>query len=322
MIDTKKKIFTPIDLTVLRIDEVNPFDFYLKTGPVNNEYVLYSKKGSRFTEEVALELISHGIKLIYVPETDQEAYLEYIEWNLQDIVRDKSISPEEKSKIVYGSSKHLFAKLFQEPRVETILRTKKTINHLVDVILSDSETTESLIRMTEHDYATYTHSINVGILSLAFARDILKDIPAKEFYELGSGFFLHDIGKTLIPLEILNKKGPLSYNDWMVMKTHPQKGYKMLKQAGVINEEASTIVLQHHERTDGSGYPKGLKGDEINIFGKICSIVDSFDAMTTNRYYQPAFSSFEAMSIIKDKMQDKKFDKDIFKKFVTFFSEK
>jgi HD-GYP domain-containing protein (c-di-GMP phosphodiesterase class II) len=108
----------------------------------------------------------------------------------------------------------------------------------------------------------------------------------------------------------------------MTMKTHPQKGYKMLKEAGVIGEEASTIVLQHHERTDGSGYPKGLKDDEISIFGKICSIVDSFDAMTTNRYYQPALSSFEAINVIKGKMQDKKFDKDIFKKFVAFFSKK
>jgi HD-GYP domain-containing protein (c-di-GMP phosphodiesterase class II) len=106
------------------------------------------------------------------------------------------------------------------------------------------------------------------------------------------------------------------------MKTHPQKGYKMLKEAGIIGEESSTIVLQHHERTNGSGYPKGLKDDEISIFGKICSIVDSFDAMTTNRYYQPALSSFEAMNIVKRKMQDKKFDNDIFKQFVTFFSKK
>ena len=106
------------------------------------------------------------------------------------------------------------------------------------------------------------------------------------------------------------------------MKTHPQKGYKMLKKAGVISEEASTIVLQHHERTDGSGYPKGLKNNELSVLGKICSIVDSFDAMTTNRYYQPALSSFEAMNIIKGKMQGKKFDSDIFKQFVTFFSNK
>ena len=90
----------------------------------------------------------------------------------------------------------------------------------------------------------------------------------------------------------------------------------------MISEEASTIVLQHHERTDGSGYPKGLKDNEISVLGKICSIVDSFDAMTTNRYYQPALSSFEAMNIIKGKMQDKKFDSDIFKQFVTFFPNK
>jgi HD-GYP domain-containing protein (c-di-GMP phosphodiesterase class II) len=191
---TEKNIFLPIDLSVLRIDEVNPFNFYLKTEPSNNEYVLYSKKGSRFTEELRLELISNGVKIIYIPDADHVTYLEYVEWNLQNIVNDKSISAEEKSKLVYNSSKHLFSKLFQEPRIETILRTKKVINHLVDIIVSDQKTTEYLIRITEHDYATYTHSINIGILSLAFAKSILKDVSKKEFYNLRSGFFLHDIG--------------------------------------------------------------------------------------------------------------------------------
>ena len=92
---TEKNIFFPIDLSMLRIDEVNPFNFYLKTGPVNNEYVLYSKKGSRFTEESRLELISNGVKIIYIPGADHVAYLEYVEWNLQNIVNDKSISAEE-----------------------------------------------------------------------------------------------------------------------------------------------------------------------------------------------------------------------------------
>ena len=124
---TEMNIFFPIDLSVLRIDEVNPFNFYLKTGPANNEYVLYSKKGSRFTEELRLELISNGVKIIFIPDTDHMAYLEYVEWNLQNIVNDKSISAEEKSTIIYNSSKHLFTKLFQEPRIETILRTKKSL---------------------------------------------------------------------------------------------------------------------------------------------------------------------------------------------------
>jgi hypothetical protein len=105
---TGKNIFFPIDLSVLRIDEVNPFNFYLKTGLANNEYVLYSKKGSRFTKELRLKLISNGVKIIYIPDTDHMAYLEYVEWNLQNIVNDKSISAEEKSKLVYNSSNTCF----------------------------------------------------------------------------------------------------------------------------------------------------------------------------------------------------------------------
>ncbi len=316
------RILIQIDLSLLRLDEVSPFDFYLQSREDDHNYVLYSKNGSRFTEDLKQELLLNGVKTIYVTDSDYDAYQEYIENNLSAIIHDEDIGPQEKSKIVYSSSKYLMKKLFEDPRIDNIVRTKKTVDHLVDIVLSDSKTTQQLIRITEFDYSTYTHSINVGIISLAFAKDLLNNISEDEFHDLGTGFFLHDIGKAAIPLEIINKSDPLSSSDWMVMKTHPQKGYEILKESGFLNMEAASIVLQHHERIDGSGYPKGLKGGEISFFGKICSIVDSFDALTTNRCYQKAHSSFDALNIIKEKMINKQFDHDVFSKFVAFFSGK
>ena len=297
--ENEGRIFILTDLSLLRIDEVSPFDLYLNSA---DKYVLYSKKGLRFTEALRQELILNGVKTVYVPDSDYDVYQEYIEKNLSAIIKDACIGPQEKSKIVCSSSKYLMKKLFEDPRFETIARTKKTVDKRVDTILSDSKITQQLIRLAEFDYSTYTHSINVGIISLAFAKDILENISEEQFHDLGTGFFLHDIGKSLIPLEIINKSEPLSRSDWMVMKTHPQKGCEILRETGFLSEEAASIVLQHHERSDGSGYPKGLKGDEISCLGKICSIVDSFDALTTNRCYQEACSSFNAMNIIKERM--------------------
>jgi len=204
------------------------------------------------TEEIRQELILNGVKTVFVPDSDYDAYQEYIEKNLSAIIKDAGIGPQEKSKIVYSSSKYLIKKLFEDPRIDTIVRTKKTVDTLVDIILSDSTTTQQLIRITEFDYSAYTHSINVGIISIAFAKNILKNIPEEKFHDLGTGFFLHDIGKSMIPLEIINKSEPFSRSDWMVMKTHPKKGCEILRETGFLNEEAASIVLQHHERSDGS----------------------------------------------------------------------
>ncbi len=316
----QKQQFVSIDLNILRIDILKPFDIYLKTDGGRQQYVLYSKKGSYFTNKIKQTLLLNKVNTIYVSEDNRDLYQEYVEDNLHYIIKDNSIAPDQKSKIVYDSSKYLMEKLFENPRSSMFARTKKTVNNIVRLILSDTETTSSLIRISEYDYYTYTHSVNVGIFSVAFARELLKGISEQTFYELGLGFFLHDIGKSRIPVEILNKKGPLNEDEWNFMKKHPEIGYKILEDTGYIKKESATIVLQHHERVNGSGYPKGLQGDEIHLFGKICSLADTFDAMTTRRSYQKAYSAFEACNVIKDKMIQKEFDRDFFSKFIRLFT--
>ena len=312
--------YIPVDLNVLRIDKLKPFDIYLKTGKRWQGFVLYSRRGSYFTERIRQTLLLNGIATIYVPEKNRDVYQQYVEDNLQHIIKDKNIPPAEKSKIVYDSSRYLMEQLFENPRANMFSRTKKTVNNIVRLILSDRETTTNLIRISEYDYYTYTHSVNVGILSVAFARELLKGVTEQEFYDLGLGFFLHDIGKSLIPLKILHKKGSLNEEEWAIMKTHPEMGYKILEDTGFIKKESALIVMQHHERGDGSGYPRGLMGDDIHVFGKICSLADTFDAMTTKRCYQRAYSAFEACNIIKENIIHKEFDKDFFSKFIRLFS--
>ena len=311
--------FIPIDLSVLRIDILKPFDIYLKTKKNGDSYVLYSRRGTYFTPAVKENLLQNRVSTIYVPEDDRDTYQQYIEENLNHIISDAGVSSEHKSKVVYESGKYLMERLFENPRADMIARTRKTVDNIVNLILSDATTTRHLIRITQYDYYTYTHSVNVGVFSVAFARALLTGITNKTFYDLGLGFFLHDIGKSRIPREILNKRGPLDDDEWKVMKTHPELGYHILQESGFISRESAIIVLQHHERADGSGYPRGLQGERINLYGKICSLADVFDAMTTKRCYQKAFSPFEALNVIRDTMLRREFDKDFFEKFVTLF---
>ena len=211
-------------------------------------------------------------------------------------------------------------KLFENPRAEIITRTKKTVNNIVNLILSDQNATKELIRITKYDYSTYTHSVNVGVFSVAFARKLLNGVSEQEFYDLGLGFFLHDIGKSHIHLEILNKPGPLNEEEWQIMKTHPDRGYDILSRSGFIKKGSAVIVRQHHERGSGAGYPRGLMGDAIHPYAKICSIADTFDAMTTKRCYQKSFTPFESLDFIKTKMIKENFDIDFFEKFVLLFA--
>jgi len=316
----QEKKYIPIDLYVLRIDKLKPFDIYLKTHLGRENYVLYSRSGTYFTSRVRQTLLLNKVSTIYVPEDDRDIYQEYVEDNLQYIIRDELITPEKKSEIVYDSSKYVMGKLFENPRAEIITRTKKTVNNIVNLILSDQKTTKELIRITEYDYYTYTHSINVGVFSVAFARQLLNGVSEQEFYDLGLGFFLHDIGKSLIPLEILNKPGPLNDEEWKIMQTHPERGYEILNQSGFIKKGSAVIVQQDHERGSGAGYPRGLRGDAIHPYAKICSIADTFDAMTTKRCYKKSFTPFESLDFIKTKMLKENFDIDFFEKFVLLFA--
>jgi HD-GYP domain-containing protein (c-di-GMP phosphodiesterase class II) len=112
---------------------------------------------------------------------------------------------------------------------------------------------------------------------------------------------LHDIGKCNIPDEILNKPGPLTPEEFKVIKTHATLGYVLIKDIPNINENVMLGVLQHHERMDGSGYPHGIKSKDINMVASIVAVADVYCAMTADRVYKPAFHPFEVASYILEK---------------------
>ena len=154
--------------------------------------------------------------------------------------------------------------------------------------------------------------------SIGLSKKLLNTQPGHNFKEMAAGFFLHDIGKSGIPIHILNKNGPLTYVEWEIMKKHPEKGYKILKKFDEVSNEIEIIILQHHERHDGNGYPIGLKGDQIHIYAKICMIADVFDALTSYRPYKEKYSTFNALKIMKNEMYNN-FDPKFFENFVKLF---
>ena len=238
---------------------------------------------------------------------------------LQEAIYDKKLPALEKAILVHKHSIVMVKRLMDTPSIENMIEAKKGVSELVDLILSDDNTMKQLLRITFHDYSTYVHSVNVGLLGISLSKKLFKSSDAHNIHELGAGFFLHDLGKVKININIINKPTELTDTEMQEMQKHPQYGYEILTQTKQLTEECKSIVLQHHERDDGSGYPLGLKGDDIHLYGRICSLADVYDALNWERPYRPGLGTFAALKLMKNQML-KHFHKDLFEKFVLLFS--
>jgi len=240
---------------------------------------------------------------------------------LREAIHDKKLTPEKKSRIVYESSRVLVERLFEDPKAENIGEAKKGIAEVVDLVIGDDATAKEMLKITSYDFYTYTHSVNVGVFSIMLAKHLFKGSDGHDMHELGAGFFLHDIGKVRIDPAIINKAGKVTDEEMKVIRTHPTEGYNILKETNQLTEECMVIVMQHHEREDGTGYPRKLKGDEIHTYGRICCIADVYDALTAQRSYQEPRSTFDALKLMKEKLLNH-FQQEMFEKFVLLFTQR
>lgn len=171
---------------------------------------------------------------------------------------------------------------------------RKAVAELVTRVSADASAALWLTNLKDRDEYTSIHCVNVCVLALAFGLHL--DLEQDTLINLGTGALLHDVGKTRTPDAILNKPGPLDEREFEVMKRHPEDGYRLLAASGGAAKEVLEIVRLHHERVPGTGYPFGLKGEEIPLPVRIVAIVDTYDAMTSDRAYRDAISADDALN--------------------------
>ncbi|MBM7570973.1 HD-GYP domain-containing protein [Aquibacillus albus] len=171
------------------------------------------------------------------------------------------------------------------------------VRHFVDEIRSKDDVLTILSNILISDNYIFTHSINVTIYSLALATEL--GMPAKKLEQIGLGSMLHDVGKVFMPEDILQKKGKLNSHEFEIIKTHTEEGFNFLrKRSGNLPLLVAHCAYQHHERLDGSGYPRGLTEKDIHPYGKILGIADVFDAVTSHRVYRDAMLPHEGLEIL------------------------
>ncbi|HPS03297.1 MAG TPA: HD domain-containing phosphohydrolase [Candidatus Sumerlaeota bacterium] len=262
-------------------------------------------------------------KRYYVRGDQLEQFLQAQENLIGDLLDSSRFSLEAKCDILHNHTALLSLRLFERPSALAIEGQKRNIARMVHFTLKTPVALENLLRLTSHDYYTYTHCVNVGLYSLWLLSHTMPMVNQDPYRleRIACGFFLHDIGKTLIDLKILNKPAELSEAEWRELFKHPHMGQELLKTENQITPEAAVIVGQHHERMDGCGYPDGLKGEDIHPFARICALTDTYDALTTRRPYRDALEPFNALRIMKEEMRDQ-LDPHFFEAFVRHMRKK
>lgn len=200
------------------------------------------------------------------------------------------------SKRVYRDVKKLVEETMNDVRLGRGIHMPKlneASDSMINSLLRNKNAFLSLARLKSYDQYTFYHSVNVSILSLSVG--IFLDYHRTELQMLGAGGLLHDIGKTRVPDNILNKPGKLTEAEFSIIKKHVEYGQQILANTENIPKNSLIMLLEHHERFDGSGYPQGLKGKDISYPGGIAGIADVFDALTTERVYKKAMLPQDAL---------------------------
>jgi HD-GYP domain-containing protein (c-di-GMP phosphodiesterase class II) len=172
-------------------------------------------------------------------------------------------------------------------RTANVKKVKRAVQAIVDQVLNNEASLVGLTTLRDYDEYTFTHSVNVCIFSVALGRKL--GLTKLQLYDLGMAALFHDVGKSRVPLEVLNKQGGLTDEEWRIMQAHPWLGVLTLfglRGYGEIPYRGMVVAYEHHMKTDLTGYPKSLRPRELSIFSKVVAVADGFDAATTRRAYQ------------------------------------
>lgn len=217
---------------------------------------------------------------------------------------------------ICAQSKRAVASMFQEARMGKAVDTasaQKMVEEISDSISRNPGALISLARLKTADDYTYMHSVAVCALMIALARQLKLD--ERQTRAAGVAGLLHDLGKALMPMDVLNKPGKLTDEEFAIIKTHPEEGHKLLLGSTGADEIALDVVLHHHEKTDGSGYPKRLKDSEISLYAKMGAVCDVYDAITSNRPYKAGWDPAESLRKMAE-WANGHFDPMVFQAFV------
>jgi len=312
-------LFVPIDTSIIEIGQTMEFDCYVKRF---KDFVIIIAAGTKIGES-ELKLLQNT-EQHFVSSKEQYKYRELLEkytiyLEAQDSIENNeidvsckkiekfslndSMSTEKKVEIIYDSGIDIMNAFFNDH----ITSFKKTciddvIEAYILLLKKDATAFKFMLNYMSHKDRHDIHSMNVTVISLGLASYL--HYPVIQLKELGLASFLHDIGKKKIDKYIFEKKGPLTNDEYNVVRKHSQYSYDIALDMG-IKDNILDAILHHHEYLDGSGYPNAKKGQQISSFSQIMTVCDMFDAMTSERSFHNKKSIFDTLNIMKKEFKGK-----------------
>lgn len=256
------------------------------------------KAGNRLSKKIADKVHVHNIRSIYITDDDDDV------GSLKDVV-----SPLVRMEAV-ESIKNIYENFVTNATANDVVSGRTTFfnenPHIVKMMKAASKLTDEIflnpkamvemVNLKSFDNYIYEHATNVAVLSLLLGMDL--GLKEDDLNKLVLTALLMDIGNDFIDSKILTKEGELTEEEFEEVKTHPDKSHDYLTRKTDISATIRHIILQHHERIDGSGYPSGAKADEIHVLARIIAIADTYDALTSDRPHRPAHDPSEALEMI------------------------
>jgi putative nucleotidyltransferase with HDIG domain len=253
-------------------------------------------KGTEITERHLEYFRTHNIEQIFV---DSQFSNLYDSMSPRLKVTDKYRNINAHYAEILNQFKNLYYKVRSDGEIALDFDAlKEEMTPFVEELLEDNDILGSLRLVSFKESYHFTHAVNVCMLGAMLGKWLRLDRNTIQMIAMAG--LLHDVGKTQIPQELLDKREPLTLQEKESLKAHAKLGYEMLKNNERIPKEVLAAILFHHERSDGSGYPSGIHEDQTPYLARIIGVVDVFDAITSDRIYKDGVSSFQAFSIIKD----------------------
>ena len=274
----------------------------------SNDFMLYKPVGLKLSEmRIKDELYPEKLYLKRVDKLRgiREVQKEFNQQLKIDIQSNNAIN-------VKNTLVSIVQETFSEPRSGSIEGILETVDILISEFATESEVIKNLFRVSNKDYTTVLHSINVMALSIGYAQ--AENFSKIEKRIIGLCALLHDVGKTKINSEILQSPRKLDEKEFREMKTHTLYGYEILSKCKIFNNEIKLTALQHHEKLDSSGYP--YKVADISRMAQIIGIIDCYEALTNDdRPYRDSMAPLKALTLLKDDVVAGKYNRRIFEKF-------
>jgi len=306
--------YLPIALEGLSVGVLDDFDLFIRAA---GDFFLVKPKNLKADRGLMLRYKGQT-PYLYLRAADREAYFKKMEASISNVMKNPGVSVREKAAVLTDCAVEIIDRLFSDPGNPGTISAAKTYTENCVLFLGEhKQAFLHLVELSNHDHYTYAHSVGVAAYCIALAKE-LNVYSKEELAVLGLAGLLHDVGKCMVDPAIINKKGPLSEDEWAVMKKHPEYGGEILRRHKDLAPIIGIAAESHHESLLGTGYPKKLRGFEIEPAVRIVSLADAFSALTTKRSYSPSRDSLNALLLMKENI-DKKFDGELFKKFVLLF---